>query len=264
MKEIRSILEEKQKYYREMKSKIEKAAGHNKQKGRLRVIRSHGTFQYYLCVGKGDTNGRYIRKRDRKLAEEIAQRDYDVQMLKCISEWDKWIEQTKNAMPSVNPADIYEASPGRKPLIKPYEISDDEYAENWKNAVYKGKEFAADAMEIYSENGIRVRSKSEKIIADKLSILGIPYRYEYPLKLQGYGIVYPDFLLLNKRTRKEYILEHFGMMDDADYSRNAVKKINMYAKNGYVLGFNLLATFEMMDAPLDVRVFEKMMETILS
>ena len=262
MKEIRNILQEKQKYYREMKSKLIKESTHNAPKGRLRVIRSHGTYQYYLCAGKGDTNGKYIRKKDRKLAEEIAQRDYDRQMLKCISDWDKWIGQTKNTMPSVNPADIYEASPGRKLLIKPYEISDDEYAENWKNVVYKGKEFAADAPEIYSESGIRVRSKSEKIIADKLSILGIPFRYEYPLKLQGYGIVYPDFLLLNKRTRKEYIFEHFGMMDDADYSRNAVKKINMYAKNGYILGVNLLVTFETVEAPLDVRLFEKMMEAV--
>lgn len=184
-------------------------------------------------------------------------------MLKCISDWDRWIEQTKDTMPSVKLADIYETSPGRKMLIKPYETSDDEYAENWKNAVYKGKEFAADAPEIYSESGIRVRSKSEKIIADKLSILGIPFRYEYPLKLQGYGVVYPDFFLLNKRTRKEYILEHFGMMDDADYSRNAVKKITLYAKNGYIPGVNLLATFETTDTPFDVRMFEKMMETVL-
>ena len=36
-----------------------------------------------------------------------------------------------------------------------------------------------------------------------------------------------NFRLMNKRTREEYILEYFGMMDDADYSRNAVKNNRM-------------------------------------
>lgn len=263
MKEIQTLLQEKQKYYRDMKSKITKEPVHDNPENHLRVIKSHGTYQYYLCSEKGDTNGKYIRKKERKLAEEIAQRDYHAQMLKCISNWEKWMEQVQTTMPKVTPADIYESAAGRKPLIKPYEISDKEYADNWENAAYRGKGFASDAPEIYSESGIRVRSKSEKIIADKLSTLGIPYRYEYPLKMRRYGMIYPDFLLLNVRTRKEYILEHFGMMDQSDYSRNAIKKINMYAQNGYILGDNLLTTFETMDAPFDVRMFEKMMEAVL-
>ena len=50
--------------------------------------------------------------------------------------------------------------------------------------------------EIYTERGERVRSKSEKIIADKLFLQNIPYHYERPIYLKGFGMVYPDFCCL--------------------------------------------------------------------
>ena len=51
--------------------------------------------------------------------------------------------------------------------------------------------------EFYSNSGVRVRSKSELIIANMLEKYGIPYRYEYPLLLNGNDLVRPDFLCLN-------------------------------------------------------------------
>ena len=71
--------------------------------------------------------------------------------------------------------------------------------------------------------GEYVSSKSEKIIADTLTKNNINYVYELPLRLKGYGTVKPDFTVLNKRTRQEYVWEHFGMMDG-----------NVYVSIGYV------------------------------
>lgn len=85
------------------------------------------------------------------------------------------------------------------------------------------------------KRGERVRSKTEKIIADKLYSMGIPYRYEYPVKIKGYGMIYPDFMLLNISTRENICFEHFGMMDNAEYCEKAIKKIEGYIKSGYVL-----------------------------
>lgn len=53
------------------------------------------------------------------------------------------------------------------------------------------------------ETDERVRSKSEVIIADILNQEGIPYRYECPLQLKGWGKVYPDFTVLSERERPE-------------------------------------------------------------
>lgn len=61
-----------------------------------------------------------------------------------------------------------------------------------------------------------------------------------PLRLKGYGTVKPDFTVLNKRTRQEYVWEHFGMMDDSIYVKNAIKKIEQYGKSGMCREENLL------------------------
>ena len=89
-----------------------------------------------------------------------------------------------------------------------------------------------------------MRSKSEVIIADLLGREKIPYRYEYPVKIKGWGKVYPDFTVLNVKKRKEMYWEHFGMMDDPEYVEKAVQKIEMYQKNGIYPGEHLIITYE--------------------
>jgi len=113
-----------------------------------------------------------------------------------------------------------------------------------------------DVSGIYTEKNEHVRSKSEKILADKLNLMHIPYHYEKPLHLHGYGIVHPDFTILNKRTRKEYYWEHLGMMDDASYSEKAVMKIETYEKNSIFPGDSLILTYETSVHPLDSRLIE--------
>ena len=77
------------------------------------------------------------------------------------------------------------------------------YMKQWEAVVYERKGFREDAPNYYTDKGERVRSKAEILIANMLNKHGIPYRYEYPLKLKGYGVIYPDFTLLNINTRKE-------------------------------------------------------------
>lgn len=116
---------------------------------------------------------------------------------------------------------------------------------------------------IITEKGEAVRSKSEKIIADKLYMKEIPYVYEQPLYLKGYGYVVPDFKILNVRTKKEYYLEHFGMMDDYEYVKNAIKKIECFQKNEIYPGEKLLITLEASDSPLNMIILEKMVNKYL-
>lgn len=98
-----------------------------------------------------------------------------------------------------------------------------------------------------TENGELVRSKSEKIIADKFFKHKIHYQYEKPLILfdGNHRIkLHPDFTLLKKGDFQEYYHEHFGMMDTPDYCRSAIRKISLYRKNGIFEGERLFITFE--------------------
>lgn len=124
------------------------------------------------------------------------------------------------------------------------------------------KGFDDDVQEIITERGERVRSKSEKIIADKLYMLGIPYRYEYPLILEGNIKVYPDFTILKMPERKAVYLEHFGMMDDTDYVTKAIHKLNTYEKNRIYLGVNLFITFETSKKPLNIRALDEIINEL--
>ena len=116
---------------------------------------------------------------------------------------------------------------------------------------------------IITEKGEQVRSKSEKIIADKLFMKGIPYVYEQPLYLKGYGYVMPDFKILNVKTRKEFFLEHFGMMDEVEYVRKALRKLETFEKNDIYPGEKLLMTFETSDSPINIKLLDEMVNRYL-
>ncbi|MDD6193359.1 MAG: hypothetical protein PUB19_00470 [Lachnospiraceae bacterium] len=263
MKELLEKLKAKRDYYCKIEQLAEQSLSKNKREGYLQVSRSNGVIQYYVRGKEEKGKGTYLPKSQRSIAEEIAQRDYDRQVMKCANQWQRWAKRTIQTMPQIQLADIYDKSQGRKPLITPYEISNNDYIAQWEAVPYQGKPFASDSPEIYTERGERVRSKSEKMIADKLYMLEIPYRYEYRVYLKNFGTIYPDFLLLNKFTREEVILEHFGMMDNPDYAEKAIRKMNQYARNGFVLGKNFLATFETTDTPMDLRVLEKMVTDLI-
>ena len=169
----------------------------------------------------------------------------------------KQIKAIKSLLANYHPEAIDEAytklHPGRRALVIPVREPDEEYIAAWLHHPYTGKPFEINSPEYYTASGARVRSKSEVIIADALARANIPYRYEYPTSIKGWGTLYPDFTCLDIRTREEIIWEHFGLMGDPDYAENAVQKITHYAASGYVLGKNLIATFESSTTPLSVK-----------
>lgn len=143
--------------------------------------------------------------------------------------------------------------------MRPYIQSKEELIRNWLAYHYEPKPFSAADPEIFTEKGERVRSKSEKMIADKLALMGIPYRYEAPLSLDCYNTIYPDFTLLHADAGREIYLEHNGMMDDTGYSIKAVRRINQYIRHGIFPGDGLLLTFETSNTSLDMRIVETML-----
>ena len=137
---------------------------------------------------------------------------------------------------------------------------------------WKRKPFAEDASKYFTANEECVSSKSEGIIADALLRHGVPYRYEFPLKLRAEhtagrknseATFHPDFLCLNLRTREEFFWDHFGMMDDENYSNNAAGKLNLYAENGIYPGRKLIITMETQNEPLNTKTVDKLIKEFL-
>jgi hypothetical protein len=241
MDELRRILEEQRKEMESVIADAEKGC-RRKTEGRLRITHNKGTVQYFLRTGPQDKPGRYISKKELEIACEIAQKDYLLKLRHIAEKKQKALTAFIGTYFSEKLEDVYSGlSPDRRSIVMPYRLTDDEYAMQWQDTkfpVFYQPESGEpeDTSGIYTEKNEHVRSKSEKILADKLNLMHIPYHYEKPLRLHGYGIVHPDFTILNKRTRKEYYWEHLGMMDDASYSEKAVMKIETYEKKQHIPG----------------------------
>ena len=99
------------------------------------------------------------------------------------------------------------------------------------------------------KSGIKVRSKSEVLIADSLYDHRILNKYETELLLGG-KVLFPDFELLHPKLLELVWWEHLGCIDDPGYAYDNIKKLDYYAANGIVLGKNLIVTYETRDRPL--------------
>ncbi len=232
--------------------------------GFLRINKKRDGVEYYLKTAeeKG-LNGRYLKKNERNLAERIAQRDYDMKFVKIAEQRIKDITGFLKKYDETGLERLYdETNPYRRELLREAVLSDEEYIKRWLAVEYEGKPHTADSPEILTERGERVRSKSEKIIADKLNVLGIPYRYECPLKLVGNLTIYPDFTILKMPTREEVYLEHLGMLDDDNYMDTVIYKLNTYEKNGIYFGVNLFITHETKKIPLNTRALDRLLKEL--
>lgn len=232
----------------------------NAPDGGLRIVHNHGSRQYYRRGKQND----YIRKENGSLVKALAQKEYDKKVLRALEAEKKKMKNSWAGYDFRSLVPIYEnLSPDRKELVTPCILSDEDFIKEWEDKKYKRKEIGDNVPEIYTEKGERVRSKSEKLIADKLFMMGIPYRYEYPIFLYGFGTIYPDFTLLDVARRREILFEHLGMMDNEEYCEKAIKKINTYIKYGIIPGDKLILTYETSRIPIDIRMVQTMIESVL-
>lgn len=128
---------------------------------------------------------------------------------------------------------------------------------------YKGKGFREDTPIIVTEKGERVRSKSEKILADYFFRNGIEYKYECPLYMKDFGTIYPDFTFFSPKTGQEIYWEHCGKVDDPAYARKMVKKIQTYENNGIFQGGKLILTYETEQTILNTSKIEQLVKRYL-
>ncbi len=235
--------------------------------GTLRVTSAKNKVQYIHCAEDGKDTGyklSYIKKKDMAIAYRLAQKSYDQKIQKLVDRRLKQLDKLTEEYENNEIEEIYnKLHPKRKALIQPVEIPWEQRLAEWKNTPYVGKEFEPGMPEIFSNKGERVRSKSEKILADTFYNLGIEYKYECPINLKGYGVVYPDFTFLRKRDGKEIYWEHDGRMGDPDYAEKAIKKINTYIANGIFPGDKLIVSYESAGVVLNNRIVIKMIEKYL-
>ena len=220
----------------------------------LIVSKSNGYTQYYSYSRAHRGRKRYISSAHIGYAEQLATRDY-YELLIC--EIDRQL--ASDDIPSISGTmklfNVYGCIQEEKQrLIQPLFLRDCDFLDKW----YEKHPGCMNKYEMTTgydtERGEIVRSKSEKIIADKLYDMKMAYVYESRLAL-GQGIhCYPDFTVLNMKTRRTWYWEHFGLADNAEYRDSMATKLNLYESSGLLIGDGLIITIEGEHSAFDTKL----------
>ena len=239
----------------------------NAPNGRLRISIEENNTRYYFRHEGGNTNGKYLRTPNNVLVKQLAQKTYDEKILKNLKTESFYLNKLCQFYKKNDVNRIFQKlTEERKKLVEPITLENDKYAQKWlqeKEKFLENSSLPPSDKDFFTDKGEHVRSKSEVIIANILDRMGVPYCYEFPLKLKNNVTVHPDFCCLNLRTRKEIFWEHFGMMDENNYSENAVKKIRDYTENGYFAGDSFIYTMETSEQSLNTKEIEKIVKNYL-
>lgn len=222
-------------------------------KGSLLCAKNGKYFKWYRFDGKATS---YIPKSQRKLAEQLAVKRYLKLLQKEQLEEQRAIQAFLKNYPQERKSQLLFEHAEYRELLRPHFQPLDQELMKWQEASYKKSEKYPEQLVHKCGTGHMVRSKSEAMIVTFLQLNKIPFRYECALELD-HAVFYPDFTIRHPRTGETYYWEHFGMMDDPDYTRSFCSKMQMYVTHGIIPSIQLISTYETREYPLTVDVIER-------
>ena len=232
------------------------------------TCQTKGERVYYYHQKNGKTS--YIKKKDIKLAEQLAQKEYLEKAKRLLQIQIGTLKQFGEDYNDTAIEQIYDEFPHeRKQLIEPLMGSAQKKLKEWSEETYEPYNAYPEYKIYETDRGEMVRSKSEVIIANLLykHRKDLDYKYERPLRLQAKNgeeiTIHPDFTIINKHTGEIYYYEHAGKMDDPKYATDFVKKMELYMANNIWQGKELLVTYEAAGAPLSTQCVRKMVARLV-
>ena len=227
-------------------------------KGYLTLSRTKKYYKWYHSDGH---TREYIPKKKRALAIQLALKNYLSLLLHDLTIDHKAIQLYLNYHDSHphKSEDMLANNPEIQSLLSSYFAPQSEELALWATESYETNPTHLEHLLFKCSSGHMVRSKSEEVIDMLLFFKKIPFRYEAPLTL-GYTTLYPDFTIRHPKTGEFYYWEHFGLIDDPQYARNAYSKMELYTSHGIIPTINLITTFETRENPLSADVIEKTIE----
>ena len=229
--------------------------------GTLRIDASKEKVRFYHVEKSGKK--KYIAESNTRVIDQLAQKGYSEKMISKACREIKEIDAYLKLLNEEN-ADREYALLGdvRKKRVTPYLIDEETFCCLWNTQMYEKSNRHPEHLKFKTRKGELVRSKSEASIANIYFEMGIPYRYECALSLDGNIVLHPDFTLLNTAHRRIMYHEHLGRLDKPGYLEDQMWKFKVCQKNGIFIGKNLIITAETEDHPFDQELFRKSVKDI--
>lgn len=230
---------------------------HKFPKGKLVRTQNRSRCKWYVSDGHNLT---YIPKKDQAFAEQLAQKKYLSLLLKDLLQEKTAIDfYLRHHNSGLTQSQKLLTDSKYQKLLAPYFKPKSQELSDWMNAPYESNPKFPHQLYHKTISGKSVRSKSEALIDMLLHINQIPYRYEYALQL-GDVTLYPDFTIRHPKTGQTYYWEHFGRMDDPNYSKNVYSKLQIYNSYGIVPTIQLITTYETKEHPLSSEKIEQIVQ----
>lgn len=221
-------------------------------------VKENNTYLYLTNRGQ---KRRYLKKEEYKKYLSEIKRAYYIKQLK----YDEMYLIAINAFikkfnPKVQKAEIvFQNNEELAKLLFPEINIVSKKLLAWFEAGYSSDPPFPEKRTIKTVHGEKVRSKSERDIADSLLTCGVPYRYEWKIDINGITM-HPDFVIRHPKTGKFFIWEHLGRADDDQYLLDSFRKLEIYAKAGYIVGKNLIITTETVERTLEMETINEVIK----
>ncbi len=274
MFKAKSRLEEECEYYRGVRDRyLEEVKGMPTGNLNGRMVGNHYYFYLQECIatengvrqvervinGKNAREKLEVLKRKRFLLKSLSVLDRDIKLMERFllrfTEFDP--TEIEAGLP-----EVYRRVKLEFPEWQERRVTLDEHRISDQNDDVdrdSGNPFRAEKLIHITGSGLRVRSKSEAIIADLLDEAGVPFQYEAKLKMNG-KIIYPDFKIPGPDENEYFYWEHFGLTNSEDYLDAMDRKLKLYRSSGITPWDHLITTYDTPEGGIDARKLRKIIK----
>ena len=224
--------------------------------GNLIATKRHGKTVYFNALSTEDVYKRVCITKNEEAQRGLARKKYVELQLKEIEREMSILFDTKTKL-SGPVGEPYKNVLDRLPKAYstlPKEFFFKEQVDDWGSQPYQQSTYKPEKRIHTTSRGLKVRSKSELLIAEKLYEHGIPFRYE---QILWYGATEfaPDFTIRTADGRIIY-WEHCGMTHDERYINHHKWKMSIYEKMDIVPWKNLIVTYDDEEGIISIPLIE--------
>lgn len=209
------------------------------------LVKENGTRKRRVITDDSEAINALARKKYLETELDVLNKDIAA-LNKLISEYtDTSVDTIIEKLP-----ERYKELP-RESFFRSNDMTSSSNRHHWASQPYQQSTFEPEEKIQMTSRGLKVRTKSEVIVAEKLDEADIAYRYEQMIYIEGFSFA-PDFTIMTKDGIKYW--EHAGKVNDKGYLRRHRWKMEMYERAGIVPWKNLIVTYDDPKGGLDSRI----------
>ena len=219
--------------------------------------RDHGRPIILHVTGRGKERIRKSITGDRETQVKLARRSVLENELRSLGSQRSILEQTITNLERIEETDRKRFAIENFGWLSNEEIDAccfPKSSDTWERGPYEKLNYRPEELRHITSRGLRVRSKSELLIAEALYRYDLPFHYEQVYRAGSISIS-ADFTI-RRADGKVFIWEHEGLINKISYIEWQRKKAELYASIGFYPWDNLIVTYDTGDGSIDLRIVE--------